>query len=45
MLLQFGALFEKLEQIFFNNPPKIGDLRFEDPVFSSFHDELTSKFT
>ena len=44
MLLQFGALFERLEQIF-NNPPKIRDVRFEDPVFRSFHDELTSKFT
>ena len=45
MLLQFGSLFERLEQIFFNNPPKIRDVRFEDHVFRSFHDELTSKFT
>jgi len=44
-LLQFDALFERLEQIFANNPPKVGDARFEDPVFRRFHDELTSKFT
>jgi hypothetical protein len=24
---------------------KIGDVRFEDPAFRRFHDELTSKFT
>ena len=43
-LLQFDPLFERLEQIFINNPPKKGDARFEDPVFKRFHDELTSKF-
>ena len=44
-LLQFDPLFEKLEQIFLNNPPKKGDARFDDPVFKRFHDELSSKFT
>ena len=44
-LLQFDPLFERLEQIFVNNPPKKGDERFDDPVFKRFHDELTSKFT
>lgn len=44
-LLQFDPLFERLEQIFVNNPPKKGDERFEDPVFKRFHDELSSKFT
>jgi serine/threonine-protein phosphatase 2A activator len=44
-LLQFDPLFERLEQIFANNPPKKGDERFDDPVFKRFHDELTSKFT
>ena len=43
-LLQFDPLFERLEQIFANNPPKKGDERFNDPVFKRFHDELTSKF-
>jgi serine/threonine-protein phosphatase 2A activator len=44
-LLQFDPLFERLEHIFVNNPPKKGDERFDDPVFKRFHDELTSKFT
>jgi serine/threonine-protein phosphatase 2A activator len=44
-LLQFDPLFERLEQIFANNPPKKGEARFDDPVFKRFHDELTSKFT
>ena len=44
-LLQFDPLFERLEQIFLNNPPKKGDARFDDPVFKRFHDELSSKFT
>ena len=44
-LLQFDPLFERLEQIFVNNPPKKGEARFDDPVFKRFHDELTSKFT
>jgi len=35
MLLRFDALFERLEQIFVNYPPNIGDLRFVDPVFRS----------
>ena len=44
-LLKFDALFERLEQIFANNPPKKGEARFDDPVFKRFHDELSSKFT
>jgi len=44
-LLQFDPLFERLEQIYTNNPPKIGEARYDDPVFKRFHDELTSKFT
>ena len=44
-LLQFEPLFERLEQIFANNPPKKGEARFDDPVFKRFHVELTSKFT
>ena len=44
-LLQFDPLFDKLEEIFKNNPPKKGEARFDDPVFKRFHDELSSKFT
>jgi serine/threonine-protein phosphatase 2A activator len=43
-LLQFDPLFERLEQIFINNPPKKGEARYDDPVFKRFHDELSSKF-
>ena len=44
-LLQFDPLFDRLEEIFKNNPPKKGEARFDDPVFKRFHDELSSKFT
>jgi len=44
-LLQFEPLFDKLEEIYNNNPPKKGDARFDDPVFKRFHEELTNKFT
>ena len=44
-LLQFDPLFDKLEEIYNNNPPKKGDARFDDPVFKRFHEELTNKFT
>ena len=44
-LLQFDPLFDKLEEIYNNNPPKKSDARFDDPVFKRFHEELTNKFT
>ena len=44
-LLNFDPLFDKLEEIYNNNPPKKGEARFDDPVFKRFHDELSSKFT
>ena len=44
-LLNFEPLFNKLEEIYNNNPPKKGDARFDDPVFKRFHEELTNKFT
>ena len=43
-LLQFDNLFNKLEEIYNNNPPKKDDSRFDDPVFKRFHEELCSKF-
>ena len=44
-LLKFDPLFDKLEEIYNNNPPKKGEARFDDPVFKRFHEELTNKFT
>ena len=44
-LLNFDPLFDKLEEIYNNNPPKKGEARFDDPVFKRFHEELTNKFT
>ena len=43
-LLNFDPLFDKLEEIYNNNPPKKGEARFDDPVFKRFHEELTNKF-
>ena len=43
-LLNFDPLFDKLEEIYNNNPPKKGEARFDDPVFKRFHQELTNKF-
>ena len=43
-LLNFDNLFEKLEKIYENNPPKKGEERYDDPVFKRFHDELTNSY-
>ena len=43
-LLGFDKLYEELEKIFKENPPKEGEERYEDPVFRRFHDSLSKKY-
>jgi hypothetical protein len=43
-ILGFNELFDKIEEIFNNNPPKKGQERYDDPVFARFHEELTNKY-
>jgi len=43
-LLEFDNLYNKLEEIYKNNPPKEGEARYEDQVFKRYHTDLVKDY-
>ena len=43
-ILGFNELFDKIEEIFKNNPPKKGQERYDDPVFARILEKLTNNY-
>ena len=43
-LLEFDALYQKLEELYIKHPPKEGEAKYEDQIFKLYHSDLEQNY-